>query len=211
MQDAFFLFLRRIGHEQLEHEAIELRFGKRIRSFLFDRVLRGDRDEGAIERIGHAIHRHLSLLHRLQQRRLRLGRGSIDLVAEQQVREDWSAVERELAALHVEDAVPGDVAGHQVGRELHPAEVAREDATQRVDKQRLAQPGNAFDEDVPLGEQGDQDPFNEFLLADDGFTDFRGRRLERLLNVRRIHPACPFTEDGKRAILEATCGRCEEA
>jgi hypothetical protein len=36
----------------MEHETVELRFGKGIGSFLFDRILRGQHKKGQIEVIG---------------------------------------------------------------------------------------------------------------------------------------------------------------
>ena len=42
----FFVFARIVRHE-LEHEAIELRFGQVVSSFAFDRILRGEDQERA--------------------------------------------------------------------------------------------------------------------------------------------------------------------
>ena len=43
---AFLRFLR-ITNVQLQHEAIELRFGKLIRAFLFERILRRENENGS--------------------------------------------------------------------------------------------------------------------------------------------------------------------
>ena len=43
--DLLFFLVRRIADAQLEHEAVELRFGQRVRAFLLDRVLRGEHEE----------------------------------------------------------------------------------------------------------------------------------------------------------------------
>ena len=75
----------REGDVQLEEEAVELRLGQRVGALHLDRVLRGEHEERLGERVlllgdGDAV-----LLHRLEQRALRLGRGAVDLVGQHQV------------------------------------------------------------------------------------------------------------------------------
>ena len=67
-----------------------------------------------------------ALLHRLQQRRLRLGRRAVDLVGEQQLGEDRALRQRERVGLEVEQVGAEDVARHQVGRELDAPELQRQ-------------------------------------------------------------------------------------
>ena len=64
------------------------------------------------------VDRDLALLHAFEQRRLRLGGGAVDLVAQHDVGEDRAGPELEVALLLVEDVDAGDVGGQQVGREL---------------------------------------------------------------------------------------------
>ena len=75
----------RIGHEHLEHEAVLLRLGQRIGAFLLDRVLRGQHEERIGQLVPHAADRDLPLLHRFQQRGLRLGRRAVDFVGQDHV------------------------------------------------------------------------------------------------------------------------------
>ena len=69
---------------------------------------------------------HLVFLHGLQQRRLGLGRCSVDLVGQHHIGENRSLHEAERAAaggeIFLDDLGAGDVAGHEIGRELHPIE-----------------------------------------------------------------------------------------
>jgi amidase len=65
---------RAVIDQDLEEETVDLRFGQRIGAFIFDRVLRRDRDERIGQRIARAVECHLPLFHCLQQRRLCLGR-----------------------------------------------------------------------------------------------------------------------------------------
>ena len=87
---------RRIVDLDVEHEAVELGLGQRIGPFLLDRVLRGDGEERLGQRIGRLPDRHFALLHRLQQRGLRLGRRAVDFVGQQNVGEDRPFDEAEL-------------------------------------------------------------------------------------------------------------------
>ena len=85
----------RIGivDEHVQQEAIELRLGQRVRSFLLDRVLRRHDHEQRRQRIGHGADGDLPLAHRLEQRRLHLGRRAIDLVGEHEVVEQRALAE----------------------------------------------------------------------------------------------------------------------
>ena len=83
-------------HVQLEEETIELRFRQRIRAFHLDRVLRREDRERLLERMRHAKHRDMPLLHRFEKRRLRSRRGPIELVGEHDVGEDAARLKREL-------------------------------------------------------------------------------------------------------------------
>ena len=76
------------GDVELEEEAVELGLGERVGPLHLERVLRREDDERLVEREGLAAHRDAVLLHRLEQRALRLGRGAVDLVGQDDVGED---------------------------------------------------------------------------------------------------------------------------
>jgi hypothetical protein len=86
------------------------------------------------------------LLHALQQGRLRLRRGTVDLVADHDVGEDRPRLELELPGLLVVGAHTGDVAGQQVGGELHATHRAVDGPRQRLGKHGLADSGHVLDE-----------------------------------------------------------------
>ena len=115
----------------------------------------------------------LVLLHRLEQARLGLRRRAVDLVGEDEVREDRPGLELEdpLAVLLDEDVGAGDVGGHQVGGELDPVERAVDDVGDRADEHRLAEARDAFEQDVAVGEQAGQRLADELALADDDPPD----------------------------------------
>jgi hypothetical protein len=110
--------------------------------------------------------RHLALLHHLQQRALHLGRRAVDLVGQQQVGEHRPQRGAEVAGLLVVDARADQVGRHQVGRELDALELAAQRARQGLDRQRLGQPGHAFDQQMALRQHGDHHALQKAVLAD---------------------------------------------
>ena len=117
---------RRVADEHLEHEAVLLRLRQRVGALLLDRVLRGEHEERIDERVPHAAHAHLPLLHRLEERGLRLRRRAVDLVGEDDVGEQRPLEEPQLPRARgpvlLEHVGADDVGRHQVGRELDAAE-----------------------------------------------------------------------------------------
>ena len=179
-----FLFLDgRIVHTQLEHEPVELRLGERIGRFLLDRVLRGEHEERGRELVRLAGDGHRALLHRLQQGGLRLRRRAVDLVRENDVPEDRPLHELEDApsrrVIFLEQLRAGDVARHEVGRELHARELEVERFGHRLHEQCLGEAGDTDDHHVTAGEDGGDQVFDDLLMPDDLATDLLNERLSR--------------------------------
>src|SRR5262245_23572499 len=125
------LLAAREAYVELEEKPVELRLGQGIGALHLERVLRRENEEGRVERPGLLRDRDRLLLHRFQQRALRLGRGAVDLVGEDNVSKNGSALKLEAlaAALVVDDDLRAeDVCGHQVGRKLD----AREGQVERA-------------------------------------------------------------------------------
>lgn len=57
----------RVSHTQAHHETVELIFGQWVRAFKLTRILGGNHQERLGQWMCHALHRHLSLTHRLKQ------------------------------------------------------------------------------------------------------------------------------------------------
>jgi len=112
------------------------------------------------------LDRHLPLLHRFQERGLRLGRRAIDLVGEEHVREHGSGAELELPRPLVVDRRTRDVRRHEVGRELHAAEPQAHHTGERARHQGLREAGNVVDQDVTVREETEQDQLEHGALAD---------------------------------------------
>ena len=105
------------------------------------------------------------------KRGLHLGRGAVDLVGEDHVREERAAAQCELPGGLVVDERARDVGREQVRRELDARERQVECARQRGDGERLREPRDALDECVLLSNERDEEPVDEALLPDDDARD----------------------------------------
>src|SRR5205823_13765030 len=172
----------RIADRQLHQEAVELRFRQRVRTDVLDRVLRRDDEERIGQRQAVLLDRDHPLAHRLEQRRLRLRRGPVDLVGEEDVREDRTGDELELLLLLLVNRDADDVGRQQVAGELDALERQRQRARQRVRQRGLADAGDVFEEDVPLRqERGDAELHDLGLAANDALDVLlqKGDAVER--------------------------------
>jgi hypothetical protein len=153
-EDFDLVILRWVGDDQFEEEAVELRFGERIRAFEFDGVL-SRKDH---EREGHgkalSINRNVPLFHGFEERGLRFGGRAIHLVREQDGREDGAFSELELSEFRVKYVGAEDVAGHEVGRELNSAIGQVERFREAPHEQGLCDTGDSFEQDVAIREKG---------------------------------------------------------
>ena len=70
-------------------------------------------------------------------------------------------------AILFDDLRADDVGRHQVRRELDAVELEMHRLRERLDQQRLRQPGHAAQQAVAAGEERDQDLLDDRLLADD--------------------------------------------
>ncbi len=160
-----------IAEADLHQEPVALRLRQRVGALHLHGVLGGDDHERLGERVGVAVDGDLLLLHGLEQRRLRLGGGAVDLVAEHDVGEDGAGPELERARALVEHAHAGDVARQQVGRELDAAHGAVDAAREGLGEHRLADAGDVLDEQVALGQERDEGQPDGLGLAGDDALD----------------------------------------
>jgi hypothetical protein len=119
--------------------------------------------------IGLAVHRHGLLTHRLEQRGLRLRRGPVDLVDQEDVGEHRSRAERERHRLGVDDRRAGDVAREHVWRALDARGVCPHRPAKGDGQHRLADTRHVLEEDVASSTDGDhRQPHHVVLAVDDG-------------------------------------------
>ena len=125
---------------------------------------------GSSQRVRGAPDGDALLLHRLEQRRLGLRRRAVDLVGEQELREDRALLELEVPAARVvlrHDLRADDVRGHEVGRELDARELQVQRVGQRLHQQRLAQARDAFEQHMAGREQAGEYAVDEVVMTDD--------------------------------------------
>ena len=124
----------------------------------------------------------------MQESGLRLGWRSVDLVGEHDVGEDRAPHEAEHTTprrtVFFDDLRTGDVGGHQVGRELDPAELEVQRLGHGRHEQGLGEPVHQVGADflvemqqrlavsgglehVAVGEEGRQETLDDVVLADD--------------------------------------------
>ena len=168
---------RRIADLELEHEAVHLRFGQRIRAFLLDGILRGEHEERFVELVGLVADGDLLFLHGFEQRALHLGGRAVDFVGEHEVGEDRAFARGEAAGLRIVNLRADDVGGQHVRRELQAREFHVHAVRQRFHGERLGQAGHAFEEDVAVGQQADDEPLGQIILADDDLAEFVEQRV----------------------------------
>jgi hypothetical protein len=72
-----------------------------------------------------------------------------------------------------EDRRAGDVGRHHIGRELDAAEAEAGRGRERPDEERLAEAGDAFEEEMPVGEERDEREVDDLALSDERLADFR--------------------------------------
>ena len=152
---------------------------------MLDRILRREHEERFGQLIRLAGRGHAVLLHRLEQRGLRLRRGAVDFVGEHDAGENRARLELEDAlsgaVLFLEQLRAGDVARHEIGRELDARERKFERLRERLDEQRLREAGHADQDDVAAGEDRADETLHDLVLAHDATADLRGKLALRLL------------------------------
>ncbi len=172
--------------DDVEHEAIELRFGERIGALELDRVLGGEHVERLVEHVRAPLDGDAVFLHRLEQGRLRFRRRAVDFVGQHDVAEDGSGRKDHLAPagrrVFLNEVGAGDVGRHQVGRELDARELQIQHARERLDEQRFREARNADDKAVAADEERQQDELHDLVLADNHLLQLRDN-----LFAARVH------------------------
>ncbi len=81
------------------------------------------------------------------------------------------------SAFFLDDLCAGNVARHQVWRELDAAELQVEHLGKSSNKESLGEAGDPHEQAVPAREQGNEQMLNDRLLSNDGLADFRDEGL----------------------------------
>src|SRR5205085_614287 len=110
-------------------------------------------------------------------RALRLRARAVDLVGEDDLREDRPRMKAEGRALAVEDRHADDVGGQEIGGELDALVVEAEEARERVRERGLADAGHVLDQQVAAREDARHREADLPLLAEDHLAGERDDRL----------------------------------
>jgi len=157
---------------EFEHEAIDLGFGEGVGAFLFDGVLGGEDEERFLEGEGLFADGDLFFLHGFEEGALDFGGGTVDFVGKDEISEDGAFAGGEPAGLRVIDLSADDVGGQHVWGELEPGEFDADTVGEGFDGECFGESGDAFKEDMAVGEQADDEALDEVTLPDDDLADF---------------------------------------
>ena len=125
----------------------------------------------------------LPLGHGLEERRLHLGRGAVDLVDQHERVEERAGDEVEAPVVGAEHLGAGHVGRHEVGRALDAREARVEAGGERLDGAGLGEARRPLDQDVPAGEDADGEPLDQPLVADEPRRDGFGEACDGLEGI----------------------------
>ena len=165
-----FFFQLRIVDDDLQHETVHLCFRKWICTFLFNRVLCSHYEERLRKFECFLAQCHLTFLHRFEQGTLYLGRSTVDFVRQYKVSEDRTALSDELFVLLAINHGTDYVGRKQVRSKLDTAIFCIDERCKRLDGKCLSQTRHTFEEDMSVGQQTNQQRFNQMFLTHDGLV-----------------------------------------
>ena len=135
--------------------------------------------------MGLPVHRHLTLLHGLQQRRLGPGGGPVQLIGQKQVAEDGALLIFHGPGPLVIDGETRHVRGHHVRGELHPLVVQLQCSGESQGQGGLAYAGLVLQQKMASRQHGQEGFQNHIVLANDGPADF----IQHLFRVIHGNPS----------------------
>jgi hypothetical protein len=127
-----------------------------------------------------AQHRNPMLLHRFQKSRLRLGRSTVDLIGEHDIREERSGLEDELPStvLFLKKRISRDITRKKIGRELNPLIIEHKSLRQPLHQFCFSKSGKSFEENMTSGQNPIDDKFDQLLLPEEDFIKSAAKTLD---------------------------------
>ncbi len=129
------------------------------------RVLRGNHQKRLRQRVRMRIDRDLAFVHGFEQRRLRLGRGAVDFIGEQDVGKNRPALELKLLFDGRVDGNSQNIRWQHVAGELHPLKTAVDGPRQSLAESSLAHSGNPFNQQMPASKHRHQGKTDYVVLT----------------------------------------------
>lgn len=185
--DFDFFGFGRIIDFYLEKEAVEGRFGQRIGPLFFEGVHGRDHEKRRRKREGFARDGYPAFLHGLKKGRLHFRRGAVNFVGNDDVGEDRSFLYREFAGLGAVRLGSDDVGRKEVRRELDSYRFQIEGLGEGFGHQSLSESGNAFQKDMPVGNEADEQALQKLVLPDDDFGNLKRERIVSVFYGRNRH------------------------
>ena len=142
-----------------------------------------------------SVQRHRSLLHRLEQCRLSLCRGAVDLIPENEIGEQRSRPETECRAAQQVHA--GDVRRHQVRGELNSPKRQRGRLGEGAHQERFGGSRWPLEQHVSASQQGEDRLADRGGLAEDDLFDCPDQRRGGDCGGRRVFGAYDRISDHK--------------
>ncbi len=176
----------RVGHDDLEKEAVALGFRQRVGALALDGVLRGENREIGRERVGVAVDGDGAFLHGLEQRALGLGGRAVDLVGEQEGREDGPLTSVKALRWRSKTFVPVMSAGIRSGVNWMRLKSVPSTWARVRTRSVLATPGTPSMSACWLVKIGDERLIDHVLLADDDFAHFGAGSGQQALELVEI-------------------------
>ena len=194
-----FFIVRWVIQKQVEHETVELCFWKRVRTLLFDWVLCSEHEERLFETIRCTRGGYGILLHGFEQSSLRLWRRAVDFVGQHDVGKDWPLDKAKCflagGSVLFDHFGTGNVARHQIGRELHAREGQVHGVSHRANEQCLGKTRHTDQQTVSAGEECNQELLDNIRLSNDNLCDLGGCRTDP---VGEIFDTCCISHDNGR-------------
>ena len=168
-------FLRRRGvaHGQPQQEAVQLGVRQLLGAGRAHGILSGNDQKRVRDPVGNTVHRDLTLLHGFQKGGLCAAGGAVQLVGQKEIAEHCAGLVLHFPRGFAEDGKAGDVRGHDVGGELHPAELEIQRPRKGQGQGGFSYAGDIFQQNMSLGQNRRQYAEQNGVLAHDDFFDFR--------------------------------------
>ena len=180
LDDRQLLVVLGVADEDLQHEAVDLRLGQRVRALRLDRVLRRhDEERLGTGCVSCAIVTWRSCITSSSADCTFAGARLISSASRKLQKTGPSSVSN-VAGRRQEDARADEVGRDEVRRELDALEAPVEHLRGRLDRERLRQAGHALDQQVAAREQADEDALEHRVLARDHALDLEEGLLEQL-------------------------------
>ena len=172
VEDLAFFLARGVSDLEFEHEAVELGFWEGVGTFLLERVLGGENDEGVGQFVRCFADGDLAFSHGLKEGALDLCGCPVDFVGEDEVGEERPLFGGELAGAWIVDQRSDEISWEKVRGELDALELGVDARGQGFYREGLCDAWDTFKEDVPIRQEANEEAVNEGLLSDDDARDF---------------------------------------